>query len=389
MERTNAQAIIENQSLQHENQQLSGLLKEYEQTLETVMNKFRSHTVACPLHVHTKLSFLLLRTQAAAQQHEMKLNMHYEALLNSRSSNSPVHEFPPDSGGAAALERLSALLQSLLRSMGDKAPTEFASEASAESSNEAQPSSSSDAPRAEAPNSTDTEEEDPEADLLGMADWAYAREEEISRLDAENEALRRALGIDAKSAAAQGWLVAEEEDTRRMSLIVSASASFSRGSSMLGGPLQRGGPGASPDFPAMGAPAPPLMPPPSGRMAHGAWGSVRTSSGSSGLIVTNSPGPSPQGPGMGGMMSGMQGGPGGQPPSFQAPPVLHSQPSQPQYGGGTVGAGMRGGPRRPAMFGRGGGGRGGGLASGYWAPPAPEVRPWPGLQQGQGGMDMR
>jgi hypothetical protein len=48
-ERTNAQTIIENQSLHHENKQLSLLLKEYEQTLETVMGKFRSHAVCSQL----------------------------------------------------------------------------------------------------------------------------------------------------------------------------------------------------------------------------------------------------------------------------------------------------------------------------------------------------
>lgn len=45
-ERVNAQTIIENQTVHHENKQLSLLLKEYEQTLETVMAKFRSHAVS-------------------------------------------------------------------------------------------------------------------------------------------------------------------------------------------------------------------------------------------------------------------------------------------------------------------------------------------------------
>lgn len=45
LERLNAQTIIENQTLVHENKQLSVLLKEYEQTMETVMSKFRNHTV--------------------------------------------------------------------------------------------------------------------------------------------------------------------------------------------------------------------------------------------------------------------------------------------------------------------------------------------------------
>ncbi len=45
LERSNAQIIIDNQTLQQENRQLSSLLKEYEQTLETVMAKFRNHAV--------------------------------------------------------------------------------------------------------------------------------------------------------------------------------------------------------------------------------------------------------------------------------------------------------------------------------------------------------
>lgn len=45
LERTNAQIIIENHTLQQENKQLSLLLKEYEQTMETIMSKFHSHTV--------------------------------------------------------------------------------------------------------------------------------------------------------------------------------------------------------------------------------------------------------------------------------------------------------------------------------------------------------
>lgn len=42
----NAQIIIENQTLHHENKQLATLLKEYEQTMETVMSKFRNHAVS-------------------------------------------------------------------------------------------------------------------------------------------------------------------------------------------------------------------------------------------------------------------------------------------------------------------------------------------------------
>ncbi len=45
LERMNASLIIENQQLLHENKQINSLLKEYEQTLETVMAKFRAQAV--------------------------------------------------------------------------------------------------------------------------------------------------------------------------------------------------------------------------------------------------------------------------------------------------------------------------------------------------------
>ena len=46
LERMNAQIIIENQTLLQENKQLSQLLKEYEGTMETIMSKFRKHSVS-------------------------------------------------------------------------------------------------------------------------------------------------------------------------------------------------------------------------------------------------------------------------------------------------------------------------------------------------------
>ena len=45
LERHNAHIIIENHTLLQENKQLSALLKEYEETMETVMSKFRNHAV--------------------------------------------------------------------------------------------------------------------------------------------------------------------------------------------------------------------------------------------------------------------------------------------------------------------------------------------------------
>lgn len=46
LEKFASHLILENQSLQHENKQLSALLKEYENTLENVMSKFRGVAVS-------------------------------------------------------------------------------------------------------------------------------------------------------------------------------------------------------------------------------------------------------------------------------------------------------------------------------------------------------
>lgn len=41
----NTQMSAENQGLQHDNKQLNALIKEYEQTLETLMTTFRNRAV--------------------------------------------------------------------------------------------------------------------------------------------------------------------------------------------------------------------------------------------------------------------------------------------------------------------------------------------------------
>lgn len=46
LERFNATLILENQSLQYENRQLSMLLKDYEGTLDNVMARFRGFAVS-------------------------------------------------------------------------------------------------------------------------------------------------------------------------------------------------------------------------------------------------------------------------------------------------------------------------------------------------------
>lgn len=162
LERTNAQVILEHQQLTQENKQLSALLKEFEQTLDTVMAKFRGHAVA-------------------AQQHEQTMIRHYETLLASRPELDGGVSFAHN---PAHLDQLAHHLRLALRALqgSDAGPDPaFSNELSAFDSDSEHPASS------------DPSLEDPAA---GPADWAVERELEIARLEQENADLRRVLGID-------------------------------------------------------------------------------------------------------------------------------------------------------------------------------------------------
>ncbi|KAK0208957.1 hypothetical protein DFS33DRAFT_1306566 [Desarmillaria ectypa] len=187
LERMNAQIIIENQTLLHENKQLSMLLKEYEGTMDTVMTKFRNHALA-------------------AQQHELTLTRHYEGLLMARENQTLSADLSSSTNMARSLERLSHNLRNLLRSMAGENP---------------------DAEPRHLLSQSEAEYEDGSSDLLidpvelqslldaldehasytnasGREDWAIERECEISRLERENRELRKMLGIDPSSIAETG-----------------------------------------------------------------------------------------------------------------------------------------------------------------------------------------
>jgi len=59
LEKFASHLVLENQSLQHENKQLGGLLKEYENTLENVMSKFRGVAVSLPLRCSEQISDII------------------------------------------------------------------------------------------------------------------------------------------------------------------------------------------------------------------------------------------------------------------------------------------------------------------------------------------
>lgn len=182
LERTNAQMVIENQSLLHENKQLAVLLKEYETTLETIMGKFRTHALA-------------------AQEHELRLTRHYESLLQARESHAMSTDLSASTTVAQSVQRLAHHLRCLLRSMAGEDPDE------AHFHNLD--------PDYDGSFLVDLKELEELVDALddngqgsgGREDWGLEREAEILRLEQENEELRRLLEIDQGSMDAKGLTI--------------------------------------------------------------------------------------------------------------------------------------------------------------------------------------
>lgn len=218
LERMCAQLVIENQTLLHENKQLSLLLKEYESTMETVMSKFRNHALA-------------------AQQHELTLTRHYETLFAARQS-SLSSEFGSSPNHNRALNRLTHHLRGLMRSLvGEETDAEYISHSEADYDE--------DAP-------IDTEELQSLLEALdsrvgynsetGRGDWAFEREHEMERLQNENDQLRQLLGIDEHSIKESGVVMEFDriEAGRHVPLLGTTrthreSSSFGHSEAMHGG----------------------------------------------------------------------------------------------------------------------------------------------------------
>ncbi|PIL31503.1 hypothetical protein GSI_06205 [Ganoderma sinense ZZ0214-1] len=303
IERQNAQIIIENHTLLQENKQLSALLKEYEETMENVMLKFRKHAFA-------------------AQQHELTMTRHYETLIQNLDNALPQNDFSTNPSAADSLHRLAYSLRALLRTMNGDSPhpdTPPQEGSPPQDPHEYDLSLSSTSSTAAIPTPDELH-----ALLTTREDWAVERESEIMRLEAENEALRRTLGIDRASAAANGWL--DDEARELLTFRRPAALSHRAGSpGQLGGGFVRGN---IPSFDSQNQ----------GPMGGG--GGASTFMGMSAFNPAPGPGSGPA-PGVN-LGLGPSQGPGG---PVGAP------------GGSTLQPGMRGVQgRRPAMFGRGRGG---------------------------------
>ncbi|KAL1743612.1 hypothetical protein HDZ31DRAFT_40532 [Schizophyllum fasciatum] len=180
LEQMNQSMAAENQALAHDNKQLSGLIKEYESTLDTLMTNFRN------------------RAQDV-QDHELSLVRSYEEKLLQLEEENAKTELQTTSELANALARLGQYLRGLSRLEAGE-PVEGDDDAA--SSN----ATATDGPdEASLQLSAPKEDEDgqepgsPTFEEVMVAptsyDHALQREIELARLEQENAELRRMLGL--------------------------------------------------------------------------------------------------------------------------------------------------------------------------------------------------
>ncbi|KAF7314302.1 hypothetical protein MKEN_00902800 [Mycena kentingensis (nom. inval.)] len=178
LERMNASVTAENIALQHDNKQLNALIREYEQTLESLMTTFRNRA-------------------KDVQERELALSREYETRLLARQEECDTQDLNTSTTIYNSLVRLSHVLRQLLHLQGGE-PTDPESPVLA-----ADP----DAP----PRELNFDEREPWTTLAAREPWttvestgadhALEREIELARLEKENEELRRLLGLgDAPSA---------------------------------------------------------------------------------------------------------------------------------------------------------------------------------------------
>jgi len=172
LERMNAAMTTENIALQHDNKQLNALIREYEQTLETLMNTFRNRA-------------------KDVQERELALSREYESQLLARQEECDTQDLGSSTMVYESLGRISRVLRQLLRAQGGELPEPSPT---SESSPEADPSAPPPVEERE-PWTTLAAREPWTAPAVTGADHALEREIELARLEKENEELRRMLGI--------------------------------------------------------------------------------------------------------------------------------------------------------------------------------------------------
>ncbi|KAJ9118312.1 hypothetical protein QFC22_004223 [Naganishia vaughanmartiniae] len=219
LERFASHLVLENQNLAYENKQLNLLLKEYEQTLEGVMSKFRGVCVSfkskvANLPVDTESQ--TPPTQHAATQHELTLHQYYTSLLQQIQTTHSTSALHDSTTLSTLLQRLSTLIRAALRTVngedeefehpgfdmpvtGVEKPYSLA-DVLADIQNIPTTSSPINRPRT----GTGTQnrwlgDQGVSGGYAGKSmarlDWSIEREGEIIRLEEENRLLREMLGV--------------------------------------------------------------------------------------------------------------------------------------------------------------------------------------------------
>jgi len=138
----------ENQALQYDNKQSNLLIKEYEQTLETLMTTFRkrAHEI---------------------QEQELELIRKYEAALLAKEAEQLTEDLDTNMTLSSSISTLGKNLRKALRALDGEDTLESG------------------------------DERDDMAALAG-SEWALDRECELARLEKENAELRRMLGLEVE-----------------------------------------------------------------------------------------------------------------------------------------------------------------------------------------------
>ncbi|KAJ7069900.1 hypothetical protein C8F01DRAFT_1016107 [Mycena amicta] len=173
LERMNTSITAENVALQHDNKQLNALIREYEQTLETLMNTFRNRA-------------------NDVQERELALSREYESQLLARQEECDSQDLNSSTIVYESLVRISYVLRQLLRIQGGEPPEPGPPALQAES---------------DEPREFSVDDREPWSTLAAREPWtsvdaagadhALEREIELARLEKENEELRRMLGTVA------------------------------------------------------------------------------------------------------------------------------------------------------------------------------------------------
>ncbi|KIM89386.1 hypothetical protein PILCRDRAFT_813313 [Piloderma croceum F 1598] len=161
LERMNVVMTEDNHALQQDNKQLNALIKEYEQTLETVMSAFRNRA-------------------REVQERELAVIREFESRILSLQDEDSAKRLAASTAQSESLARLSRSFRQFMRSVGGE---------------EVDRPSPDDSPK--------TEDFESWSVASSSAELALERDCELARLEKENEELRRMLGMNMRDSRAQ------------------------------------------------------------------------------------------------------------------------------------------------------------------------------------------